>query len=515
MSNNQNNWPVLLLGGIATFAAITSAGYIYNKLQAEDIPTNKQAEERVEDEIEVEIRRQELKANPVTLSRLKKMSLMAKLEILIRELEVKSKYQNPAIMQQTIDEIQKLIEGEPAFHEGVSDPDVIFLLSGMYAIIGDFVQQKKCLLKCSEKFDPLSAEYLSTCQRLVSVCVILMNFEESSKWAKENLESWKKIASKANTPKNNLEVASAHSSYAITAMRVGKFQESKECFKIALKLFSQYSPVHEMCFNTLKNYLATLIISGDVVNARIEADLFLRQLEDIAVTVANKTFKNQHIDFIIQVYHTFGCLLRNNENFDFAVEYLERGEKYGREFCQSGVPLQLLIDSANLYWQLDNKEKASEKEQQVRDFKMQDGFKALVPLSRSKYLQSTFAVLIENYFYLKIQLLPKLESPRLEGVEISAEVPVPYLSIKEKLTLNVTFENTAGDTFVQQFFLPADQKDLVIQSKIMEQKAKIYQFYKVCIDIVDEDGSNLGQHHQLVLSPNPADIDMDAFLDSV
>jgi len=458
MSNNNQNWPTLLLGGIVTVAAITSAGYIYNKLQTQDaVPI--EPESREQDETEVEIKKQELKSNTETLSRIKKMSLLARLENLIKELEQKSRTQNPALMKKPIDEIQQTIQAEPSFRDGVYDPDVILLLSNMYALIGDFAQQRKCLEKCAEKFFPPSQEYLTTCQRLVNVCVVVGDYEGSNKWAGLNLDVWRAIVSKSGTPKNYFDLANSHASYAITLMRIGRFKDSIENFKEALQIYKQFSPVHDMCLSTLKNYLATLLSSGDVTNARMEADIYILQLEESEATVGNKLLNTQYREFILEVYHRFGCLLRDGEHIQFAVEYLERGEKYAREKLKH-VPLQLLVDRANIYWELEDSEKASEKEKQVRDFKMHDGFKALVPLSRSKYLTSTFAVLLENCYYLKIQLVPRSEATRKEGIPISTSVAVPNLSFNEKLTLNVTFENTQGENFDQQFFLINDEKQI-------------------------------------------------------
>jgi len=514
MSNNNPSWPTLLLGGIATVAAITSAGYIYNKLIAdgdgEALPIEERGE-REEDEMEAEIRRQVRKANPERLSKNRKLSLIAKLDVLIKDLDKRSKSENRMVlMKKPIDEIQQLIQGEPSFRDGVYDPDIIYILSGMYAIIGDFGQQRKCLEKCAEKFDSLSMEYLTTCQKLVTVCVILMDFEASNKWAGCNLESWKGIIKHiSSTQKNHFDLANSHASYAITLMRIGRFKESFENFKEALQLYKYVSPVHEMCLSALKNYFATLLASGDVATARSEGDRYLCQLQEVEATISNKNLKSQYIDFIIQVYHTFGCLLRNDEHFEFAAEYLERGEKYARSTVIN-IPLQLLVDSANVYWELENSEKASEKEKQVRDFKIHDGFKAMVPLSRSKYIHSTFAVLLENYYFMKIQLVARSEATRKEGVHIGTAVPVVHLTFKEKATFNVTFENPEG-TFVQQFFLEEGQTELVIQSSIMKQKAEIYQFYKVVIQISDNEGNTLGMHHQLVLSPNPADVNADSF----
>lgn len=56
-----------------------------------------------------------------------------------------------------------------------------------------------------------------------------MNYEESSKWAGKNLEAWKAIEKRASSAKNNFDLANAHSSYAITLMRIGKFKESCVC----------------------------------------------------------------------------------------------------------------------------------------------------------------------------------------------------------------------------------------------------------------------------------------------
>jgi len=511
MSNNNQSWPSLLLGGLVTVAAITSAGYIYNKLQTEDAVPIEQGM-REEDETEAEVKRQELKGKAEVLSRIKKMSLIAKLENLIKELELKSRTRNFALMKKPIDEIQQTIQEEPSFRDGVYDPDVILLLSNMYAIISDNTQQRKCLEKCAEKFSLNSKEYMITCQRLVNVCVVLGDYEGSNKWAGCNLEAWKAVVGKADAPKNYFDLANSHASYAITLMRVGRFKDSIENFKEALAIYKQFSPVHDMCLSTLKNYLATILASGDITNARMEADLYLLQLEESEGPVGNKLLKKQYREFILEVYHIFGCLLRDIEQFDFAAEYLERGENYAREKLMH-VPLQLLVDSANIFWELENSEKASEKEKQVRDFKIHDGFKALVPLSRSKYLLSTFAVLLENCYYLKVQLVPRSEAARKEGIPIAISEAIPRLSFKEKLTLNVTFENTEGGTFDQQFFLAEGEKQLVIQSKAMNQKAEIYQFYKVVIQISDEEGTSLGMHHQLVLSPNPADVDADALSD--
>lgn len=60
-----------------------------NKLQAEEIPSKQEQEpvEREVDEIEAEIKRQEARAETGTLNRIRKMTLLSKLEILIRELE--------------------------------------------------------------------------------------------------------------------------------------------------------------------------------------------------------------------------------------------------------------------------------------------------------------------------------------------------------------------------------------------------------------------------------------------
>lgn len=56
-----------------------------------------------------------------------------------------------------------------------------------------------------------------------------MDYEESSKWAELNLKAWKALATQVSSVKSILELASAHSSYAITLMRVGKFKESCVC----------------------------------------------------------------------------------------------------------------------------------------------------------------------------------------------------------------------------------------------------------------------------------------------
>lgn len=54
---------------------------------------------------------------------------------------------------------------------------------------------------------------------------------------------------------------------------------------------------------------------------------------------------------------------------------------------------------------------------------------------------------IENYYYLKVQLIPKSEGPRPEGVQISTSPPVANLDFKGKLNFIVTFENTEGGIF--------------------------------------------------------------------
>src|SRR4051812_31428257 len=60
-------------------------------------------------------------------------------------------------------------------------------------------------------------------------------------------------------------------------------------------------------------------------------------------------------------------------------------------------------------------------------------------------------IYLENYYYLKLQLVPKSEGIRKEGDSIGISAPVANLSFKEKVTLNVTFEDTLGGIYLHLF----------------------------------------------------------------